>query len=136
MLTLLRRVATPVASPLGARGMARWSAATWKPPPALPPPPGLKDKLLLLFPRQGSRQTTIEVKRRILRSTPHMGGKRLKRMVRTHARRGNINSFIAELESRLDRVLYRCNATPSIFAARMVREREREGLSAFKPLRL
>ena len=136
MLSLLRRVASPVASPLGARGMARWSAATWKPPPALPPPPGLKDKLLLLFPRQGSRQTTIEVKRRILRSTPHMGGKRLKRMVRTHARRGNINSFIAELESRLDRVLYRCNATPSIFAARMVREREREGLSTSKPLRL
>ena len=48
-----------------------------------------------------------------------MGGRRLKRLVRMHARRGNTNSFIADFESRLDRVLYRCNAVPSIFAARM-----------------
>lgn len=63
-------------------------------------------------------QASIEVKRRILLSTPHMGGKRLKRLVRLHARQGNMNSFIADLESRLDRFLYRCNAVPSIFAAR------------------
>ena len=36
-----------------------------------------------------------------------------------HARKGNSNSFVADFESRLDRVLYRCNAVPSIFAARM-----------------
>ena len=48
-----------------------------------------------------------------------MGGRRLKELVRKHARKGNMNSFIADFESRLDRVLYRCNAVPSIFAARM-----------------
>ena len=95
------------------RALSRFTAATWKPPPPPPPPPGLKDKLVVLFPRQGSRQTTIEVKRRIIRSCPHMGGKRLKRFVRMHARKGNSNSFIADFESRLDRVLYRCNAVPS-----------------------
>ena len=98
---------------------SRFHAATWKPPPPPPPPPGLKEKLVVLFPRQGSRQTTIEVKKRILRSCPHMGGRRLKRLVRMHARKGNSNSFVADFESRLDRVLYRCNAVPSIFAARM-----------------
>ena len=40
-------------------------------------------------------------------------------LVRMHARKGNSNSFVADFESRLDRVLYRCNAVPSIFAARM-----------------
>ena len=50
-----------------------------------------------------------------------MGGRRLKWLTRKHARKGNANSFIADFESRLDRVLYRCNAVPSIFAARMVR---------------
>lgn len=99
---------------------ARWTAATFKAPPPPPPPPRPEEKLVMLFPRLGSHQTSIEVKRRVLRSTPHMGGTRLKRMVREHARKGNMNSFIADFESRIDRFLYRCNAVPSIFAARMV----------------
>ena len=125
---LLRRLAqlrVSAPSPLLAapvRSLAKWTATTYTPPPPPPPPPSLKEKLVVLFPRQGSHQTSIEVKRRILRSTPHMGGTRLKRMVRKHARTGNINSFIADFESRLDRFLYRCNAVPSIFAARMVRK--------------
>ena len=64
--------------------------------------------------------TSLEVKKRVLRSVPHMGGKRLKKMVRLHARKGNRNSFIADFESRLDRFLYRTNAVNSIFAARML----------------
>ena len=36
---------------------------------------------------------------------PH-GSKRLKRMVRKHARRADFNSFLAEYESRLDRPLH------------------------------
>lgn len=83
-----------------------------------PPRAGPQEKLTVLFPRAGSHQTSIEVKRRVLKSVPHMGGKRLKRMVREHARRGNIESFIGDFESRLDRVLYRSNLVPSIFAAR------------------
>ena len=68
----------------------RWTATTFQAPPAPPPPPGPKEKLVVLFPRQGSRQTSIEVKRRIIRSTPHMGGRRLKEMVRKHARYGKL----------------------------------------------
>jgi ribosomal protein S4 len=64
--------------------------------------------------------TTIEVKKRVLRSAPHMGAKNLKLMVRKHARKGNKNSFLADFESRLDRFLWRCNVVPSVFAARMV----------------
>ena len=116
---LLRRVASPPFAALAGAPRPKWTAATFRPPPPPPPPPGPKDRLVVLFPRQGSRQTTIEVKRRVLRSTPHMGGRRLKELVRKHARKGNMNSFIADFESRLDRVLYRCNAVPSIFAARM-----------------
>ena len=99
---------------------AKWSAATYKPPPPPPPPPKADEKLVVLYPRQGQHTTSIEVKRRVLRSTPHMGAKRLKNMVRAHARKGNRNSFIADFESRLDRFLYRCNAVNSIFSARML----------------
>ena len=74
----------------------------------------------MLFPRLTSRSASLEVKRRILNQAPHMGGKRLKRMVRTHSRKGNMNSFVGDFESRLDRFLYRCNVVPSIFAARKV----------------
>ena len=63
---------------------------------------------------------SFEVKRRILYSTPHMGGKKLKQLVRLHARKGTVDSFIADLESRLDRFIYRLNLVPSIFAARHV----------------
>ena len=76
--------------------------------------------MVVLFPRQTSHKTSLEVKKRVLRSVPHMGGKRLKRMVRLHARKGNRNSFIADFESRLDRFLYRTNAVNSTFAARML----------------
>ena len=97
---------------------SRWSAATFRPPPPPAPPPTATERFTVLFPRQSSFQASVEVKRRVLASTPHMGAKRLKRLVRMHGRLGNRNSFIADLESRLDRFLYRCNAVPSIFAAR------------------
>ncbi len=97
---------------------SRWSGATFRPPPPPAPPPAASERFTVLFPRLGTKQASIEVKRRVLLSTPHMGGTRLKRLVRLHARKGNMNSFIADLESRLDRFLYRCNAVPSIFAAR------------------
>jgi len=61
----------------------------------------------------------MEVKKRILNSTPHMGGKKLKVLSRKHARKGTMDSFVAGLESRLDRFLLRCNLVPTIFAARM-----------------
>jgi len=61
---------------------------------------------------------SMEVKKRILYSTPHMGGQKLKKLARLHARKGTMDSFVADLESRLDRFLLRCNLVPSIFAAR------------------
>ena len=78
------------------------------------------ERLAVLFPRKTGYQTSFEVKRRILYSTPHMGGKRLKRLARKHAREGTVDSFVGDLESRLDRFLYRLNLVPSIFAARQV----------------
>ena len=98
----------------------KWTASTYRPPKPPPEPPKPKERLVVLHPRQGSHMTTLEVKRRVLRSSPHMGAKRLKKMVRLHARQGNRNSFIADLESRLDRFLYRSNAVNSTFAARML----------------
>ncbi|EOD06886.1 hypothetical protein EMIHUDRAFT_249609 [Emiliania huxleyi CCMP1516] len=62
----------------------------------------------------------MEVKKRILYATPHMGGNKLKKLARLHARKGTMDSFVADLESRLDRFIYRCNLVPSIFAARHV----------------
>jgi ribosomal protein S4 len=120
-LSLRRSLAAPralhnVCSNVLAR--SRWSAATFRPPAPPAPPPTATERFTVLFPRQGSFQASVEVKRRVLASTPHMGAKRLKRLVRMHGRLGNRNSFIADLESRLDRFLYRCNAVPSIFAAR------------------
>ena len=80
----------------------------------------LPPRLHVFFPRAGSYQASIEVKRRILAATPHMGGETLKRLSRRHSRKGTTNSFIAELESRLDRFIYRLNLVPSIFAARQM----------------
>jgi len=74
----------------------------------------------VLFPRAGSYQASIEVKKRLLALTPHMGGKVLKELARTHSRRGTMDSFVADLESRLDKFIYRLNLVPSIFAARQV----------------
>jgi len=51
---------------------------------------------------------------------PHMGSKKLKLMVRKHARHGTMESFVGEFESRLDRFIYRCNMVTSIFAARQM----------------
>jgi ribosomal protein S4 len=55
----------------------------------------------------------MEVKKRILYSTPHMGGQKLKELARLHARKGTMDSFVADLESRLDRFLLRCNLVRS-----------------------
>ena len=76
--------------------------------------------LHVLFPRKGAYQASMEVKKRILYATPHMGGNKLKKLARLHARKGTMDSFVADLESRLDRFIYRCNLVPSIFAARHV----------------
>ena len=83
-------------------------------------PPGIDDRLAVLFPRLGRTQASIEVKKRVLKFSPGMGGKRLKLMTRQHARRGTMNSFVADLESRLDRFLWRLNLVPSIFTARQL----------------
>ena len=112
----MRSFAKPVGRP-GA--VPAPTLSTYKPPVPAQPPPAADKKLVVLFPRQGHRKTSLEVKRRVLRFAPHMGGKRLKRMVRLHARKGNFNSFLGDLESRLDRFLYRANLMPSTFAARM-----------------
>ena len=120
---LAARAATasaPSPSPSLLLRRSKWSSATYKPKPPPPPPPAPQAKMVVLFPRQTSHKTSLEVKKRVLRSVPHMGGKRLKRMVRLHARKGNRNSFIADFESRLDRFLYRTNAVNSTFAARML----------------
>jgi ribosomal protein S4 len=63
----------------------------------------------------------MEVKKRILYSTPHMGGQRLKKLARLHARKGTMDSFVADLESRLDRFLLRCN----LVRAHTLRQRRR-----------
>lgn len=76
-------------------------------------PPGEGDKLHVLFPRRGAYQVSMEVKKRILYSTPHMGGQKLKKLARLHARKGTMDSFVADLESRLDRFLLRCNLVRS-----------------------
>ena len=76
--SLLRRVPSLLGSGGSGSGRWKWSGATFRPPAPPPPPPTDKDRLVVLYPRQGSRQTSIEVKRRVLRSTPHIGGRRLK----------------------------------------------------------
>jgi len=76
------------------------------------------ERIHVLYPKRGSYQASMEVKKRLLYQTPHMGGKKLTEMARRHSRHGTKNSFVSELESRLDRFIYRLNLVPSIFAAR------------------
>lgn len=83
-------------------------------------PPGPEDRLGVLFPRATSHKASLEVKKRILYTVPHMGAKKLKLLVRKHSRRGTMESFIGEFESRLDKFIYRCNLVPSIFSARQM----------------
>ena len=93
----------------------------WDPPPGLRPPPpdhNSAERIDVLFPRRGAFKASMEVKKRVLKSVPHMGGKRLKQLVRHHARHGTMNSFVGDFESRLDKFLYRLNLVPSIFTAR------------------
>ena len=92
----------------------------YTPPKAENSPPAPGERLAVLFPRGKRLQVSMEVKKRVLKSNPHMGGKRLKRMVRKHARRGSYNSFVAEYESRLDRFLWRINVAASPFASRVL----------------
>ena len=82
----------------------------WDPPPGLRPPPPPPDhnsaeRIDVLFPRRGAFKASMEVKKRVLKSVPHMGGKRLKQLVRHHARHGTMNSFVGDFESRLDKFL-------------------------------
>lgn len=88
-------------------------------------PPSPEERMVVLFPRSTSHKASLEVKKRILYSVPHMGGKKLKALVRKHARQGTKESFIGEFESRLDRFIYRCNLVTSIFAARQARPKPR-----------
>eukprot|EP00967_Tisochrysis_lutea_P100634 scaffold150342_cov32-Tisochrysis_lutea.AAC.2 len=90
-------------------------------------PPAEGEKLHILFPRKGAYQASMEVKKRILAATPHMGGQRLKQLARLHARKGTMDSFVADLESRLDRFLVRCN---------LVRRATARGATAEARLRL
>ena len=92
----------------------------YTPPKAENSPPAPGERLAVLFPRGKRLQVSMEVKKRVLKSNPHMGGKRLKRMVRKHAQRGSYNSFVAEYESRLDRFLWRINVAASPFASRVL----------------
>ena len=92
----------------------------YTPPKAENSPPAPGERLAVLFPRGKRLQVSMEVKKRVLKSNPHMGSKRLKRMVRKHARRGSYNSFVAEYESRLDRFLWRINVAASPFASRVL----------------
>ena len=159
---MLRRAAALVARPLSSRPLLAAPLARPLPllssvlsrhaypaPKAEDSPPGLGERLAVLFPRGKRKTVTMEVKKRVLKvrrlaapahrppvrpradahlsgvwcacqSNPHMGSKRLKRMVRKHARRGNFNSFIAEYESRLDRFLWRVNVAASPFASRVI----------------
>mmetsp|Transcript_75537 Transcript_75537/g.200837 ORF Transcript_75537/g.200837 Transcript_75537/m.200837 type:complete len:333 (+) Transcript_75537:34-1032(+) len=81
-------------------------------------PPSNNDRLPVYFPRSTSHKASLEIKRRIMYSIPHMKGRYLKDLVRKHARHGTTNSFVGELESRLDRFLWRCNFVPNIWTAR------------------
>ena len=103
--------------------LAARAMCAWDPPPGLRPPPPPPDhnsaeRIDVLFPRRGAFKASMEVKKRVLKSVPHMGGKRLKQLVRHHARHGTMNSFVGDFESRLDKFLYRLNLVPSIFTAR------------------
>lgn len=121
MLNALRqRVQT--LQPLRARALcvSRAMSSSSSAPPPLPPVLDPSNRLAVLFPRRGSYQASIDIKRRVLALTPHMGGKTLKKMVRHHARRGTMDSFVGDLESRIDRFIYRINLVPSIFAAKQV----------------
>jgi len=84
------------------------------------PKPKPLPNIHVLFPRQNSYTTSLEIKKRLLAQAPHMGGTYLKKLCRRHVRKGTYNSFVAEFESRLDRVCWRLGLAPSMFAIRFL----------------
>ena len=121
------RLASAARAPLAAQrplGMlpSFGRALSTRPPPPNPLP-GETERLPVYFPRATSHKASLEVKKRIMYSIPHMKGTWLKNLVRLHYKKGTTNSFVGALESRLDRFIWRCNLVPNVWTARHVRAR-------------